>query len=75
MLAEQCVVESESTTHSSTEPHYIESLMGGPHAMIDFTIDEEFKVYELEAMKESLIDGCFKIQLSLPNFLGCVSKI
>jgi len=75
MLAEQCVVESESTTHSSTEPHYIESLMGGPHAMIDFTIDEEFKVYELEAMKESLIDGCFKIQLSLPNFLRCVSKI
>lgn len=75
ILAEQCVLESETAANSSTEQEYIESLMGGPHGMINFTIDEEFKVYELEAMKESLIDGCFKIQLSLPNFLGCVSKI
>ena len=42
--------------------------------VLDFTLEEEFRVYELEAMKENLFNGCFKIFLGFPNFLENISK-
>ena len=42
--------------------------------VLDFTLEEEFRLYELEAMKENLFNGCFKIFLGFPNCLENISK-
>ena len=37
---------------------------------LDFTLEEEFRIYELLVRKENLLDGIFEISLQIPNFLG-----
>ena len=41
-----------------------------PTLELDFTFEEEFRIYELLVRKENLLDGMFEISLQIPNFLG-----
>ena len=36
---------------------------------LDFTFEEEFRIYELLVRKDHLLDECFEISLQVPNFL------
>ena len=42
---------------------------------IGLTLEEEFKIHELDAIKENLIEGCFKtLDREIPNFQKCLSS-
>ena len=78
-LAETCVLDQLEHTKSvelpdmimeqeanSSEYYPLTSLMSPD---LDLTLEEEFKIHELEAIKESLFDGCFKaMKRDIPNF-------
>ena len=40
-----------------------------PAPDLDFTFEEEFRIYELLVRKENLLDGMFEISLQFPKFL------
>ena len=73
-LAEECVLE-ESKQVENNKDHECSSLctLSLKEPVLNFTLEEEFRVYELGAMKEILFDGCFKIFLGFPNFLENIS--
>ena len=60
------VLEVENVCQSS--PTQIEKVPSAPH--LNFTFEEEFRIYELLVRKEHLVDGIFEISLQIPNFLG-----
>ena len=70
-LAEKCVLDGKGLK-KFVEPSDIRVEKLQPS--LRFTIEEEFKIHELEAMRESLLDGIFRIYLRFPNFLEFVSK-
>ena len=74
-LAEECVLE-ESKLVENNKYYDSTSLctLSLKEPVLNFTLEEEFRVYELEAMKENLFNGCFKIFLGFPNFLENISK-
>ena len=80
ILAEECVLEECNLVDNliSRNIENQDSISFGSLSMsepvVDFTLEEEFRVYELEAMKENLFDGCFKIFLGFPNFLENISR-
>ena len=40
-----------------------------PTPNLEFTFEEEFRIYELLVRKDHLLDECFEISLQVPNFL------
>ena len=43
--------------------------------VLELTLEEEFKIHELDAIKENLIEGCFKtLDREIPNFQKCLSS-
>ena len=84
-LAEKCVLEEIEHVEHHKELNTAVQAEPVPHSyctsrnkmipVLDLTFEEEFKIHELEAMKENLLDGCFKIYLEFPNFLKCFSSV
>jgi hypothetical protein len=80
ILAEECVLEESNlvdnfiSRNNANQDFTSFCSLSISEPVVDFTLEEEFRVYELEAMKENLFDGCFKIFLGFPNFLENISK-
>ena len=85
VLAEQCVLEEveqfellqiSSKSNSKIRPthHNLYPLASSMNLNLEFTLEEEFKIHELDAVKENFLDGCFNTIIrefpSVPNFIS-----
>ena len=64
-----CPVTKEFVRNEKSDgaPRKVETLPPAPD--VDFTFEEEFRIYELLVRKENLLDGMFEISLQFPKFL------
>ena len=65
---------STANIETKPDPHSYCSLTSFMSPVLELTFEEEFKIHELDAIKENLLDGCFKaISSELPNVIKKLS--
>eukprot|EP00092_Neocalanus_flemingeri_P009419 GFUD01010133.1.p1 GENE.GFUD01010133.1~~GFUD01010133.1.p1 ORF type:complete len:492 (+),score=107.38 GFUD01010133.1:80-1555(+) len=85
-LAEICVLEElkqvENSKHIKTVNDQEEPVTDNYCLLtsyispgLELTFEEEFKIHELEVMKENLLDGFFKITLEVPHYFEHFSSV
>ena len=81
-LAETCVFDELEQSKSVELPAMVikhkadSSLTSLMNPVLDITLEEEFKIHQLEAIKESLFDRGFKaLQREIPNFQKMFSSL
>jgi hypothetical protein len=69
-------ITNSNVFYTLPEPHSDSPFTNLMNPVLDLTLEEEFRIHELDAIKESLLDGCFKtLNRVIPHFQQICSSL